>query len=155
MSQRFYQSISLLFMCQLHKSIFTWLLLSFALIFWLYLAILSWCLSVSKIVELEEELRVVGNNLKSLELSEEKALEREDTFTQQIREQTQRLKEVKRGIQADRNSPSLSCFVPVVTVRVRVTVLLSYGWYQSPLLIFPLLSCNTKLIPTLIYLAGY
>ena len=27
----------------------------------------------SKIVELEEELRVVGNNLKSLEVSEEKA----------------------------------------------------------------------------------
>lgn len=34
----------------------------------------------SKIVELEEELRVVGNNLKSLELSEEKALEREETY---------------------------------------------------------------------------
>lgn len=31
----------------------------------------------SKIVELEEELRVVGNNLKSLEVSEEKALQRE------------------------------------------------------------------------------
>uniref|UniRef100_A0A1B0D926 Uncharacterized protein n=1 Tax=Phlebotomus papatasi TaxID=29031 RepID=A0A1B0D926_PHLPP len=29
-------------------------------------------LSESKIVELEEELRVVGNNLKSLEVSEEK-----------------------------------------------------------------------------------
>jgi len=29
-------------------------------------------LSCSKIVELEEELRVVGNNLKSLEVSEEK-----------------------------------------------------------------------------------
>jgi hypothetical protein len=29
-------------------------------------------LSFSKIVELEEELRVVGNNLKSLEVSEEK-----------------------------------------------------------------------------------
>lgn len=28
--------------------------------------------SLSKIVELEEELRVVGNNLKSLEVSEEK-----------------------------------------------------------------------------------
>lgn len=28
----------------------------------------------SKIVELEEELRVVGNNLKSLEVSEEKVL---------------------------------------------------------------------------------
>lgn len=30
------------------------------------------CIFFSKIVELEEELRVVGNNLKSLELNEEK-----------------------------------------------------------------------------------
>lgn len=30
------------------------------------------CYFYSKIVELEEELRVVGNNLKSLEVSEEK-----------------------------------------------------------------------------------
>lgn len=32
-----------------------------------------YCFVYSKIVELEEELRVVGNNLKSLEVSEEKA----------------------------------------------------------------------------------
>lgn len=32
----------------------------------------NYCLFCSKIVELEEELRVVGNNLKSLEVSEEK-----------------------------------------------------------------------------------
>lgn len=31
-----------------------------------------YCFVYSKIVELEEELRVVGNNLKSLEVSEEK-----------------------------------------------------------------------------------
>lgn len=48
----------------------------------------------SKIVELEEELRVVGNNLKSLELSEEKALEKEDIFAEQIRQLDYRLKEV-------------------------------------------------------------
>merc|ERR1719400_2250580 len=34
----------------------------------------------SKIVELEEELRVVGNNLKSLEVSEEKANQREESY---------------------------------------------------------------------------
>lgn len=51
----------------------------------------------SKIVEMEEELRVVGNNLKSLELSEEKALEREDTYNAQIRELTTRLKEVSHS----------------------------------------------------------
>lgn len=49
----------------------------------------------SKIVELEEELRVVGNNLKSLELSEEKALEKEDIFAEQIRQLDYRLKEVR------------------------------------------------------------
>ncbi|KJH41985.1 Tropomyosin [Dictyocaulus viviparus] len=49
----------------------------------------------NKIVELEEELRVVGNNLKSLELSEEKALEKEDVFAEQIRQLDFRLKEVR------------------------------------------------------------
>lgn len=49
---------------------------------------------------MEEELRVVGNNLKSLELSEEKALEREDTYNNQIRELTTRLKEVEDLVQA-------------------------------------------------------
>lgn len=43
---------------------------------------------------MEEELRVVGNNLKSLELSEEKALEREETYEEQIRQLDTRLKEV-------------------------------------------------------------
>jgi len=51
-------------------------------------------MNCSKIVELEEELRVVGNNLKSLELSEEKALEKEDIFAEQIRQLDYRLKEV-------------------------------------------------------------
>ena len=49
----------------------------------------------SKIVELEEELRVVGNNLKSLELSEEKAVQKEDVFAEQIRNIDCRLKEVR------------------------------------------------------------
>jgi hypothetical protein len=47
----------------------------------------------SKIVELEEELRVVGNNLKSLEVSEEKALQREDSYEEQIHTLSARLKE--------------------------------------------------------------
>lgn len=46
---------------------------------------------------MEEELRVVGNNLKSLELSEEKALEREDTCNAHIRELSARLKEVQEN----------------------------------------------------------
>jgi tropomyosin-1 len=44
---------------------------------------------------LEEELRVVGNNLKSLEVSEEKALQREDSYEEQIRVLSQRLKEAE------------------------------------------------------------
>lgn len=51
------------------------------------------CDLFSKIVELEEELRVVGNNLKSLEVSEEKALQREDSYEEQIRNLAARLKE--------------------------------------------------------------
>jgi tropomyosin-1 len=46
----------------------------------------------SKIVELEEELRVVGNNLKSLEVSEEKANEREEDYKLQIKNLNKRLK---------------------------------------------------------------
>jgi len=49
----------------------------------------------SKIVELEEELRVVGNNLKSLEVSEEKARQREDEFKEQIKGMTTRLKQAE------------------------------------------------------------
>ncbi|OQR73599.1 hypothetical protein BIW11_03547 [Tropilaelaps mercedesae] len=49
--------------------------------------------SESKIVELEEELRVVGNNLKSLEVSEEKAQQREEAYEFQIRTVTAKLKE--------------------------------------------------------------
>ena len=40
----------------------------------------------TKILELEEELRVVGSNLQQLEVSEEKALEREEAYQRQIRE---------------------------------------------------------------------
>ncbi|XP_023214405.1 tropomyosin-like [Centruroides sculpturatus] len=49
----------------------------------------------SKIVELEEELRVVGNNLKSLEVSEEKALQKEDSYETTIRQLTHRLQEAE------------------------------------------------------------
>ena len=37
-----------------------------------------------KITELEDELRIVGSNLQQLEVSEEKALEREEFFQKQI-----------------------------------------------------------------------
>ncbi|XP_066252200.1 tropomyosin-1, isoforms 9A/A/B isoform X11 [Euwallacea similis] len=49
----------------------------------------------SKIVELEEELRVVGNNLKSLEVSEEKATLKEEEYSQALKQVEQRLREAE------------------------------------------------------------
>merc|ERR1712141_709316 len=49
----------------------------------------------TKIMELEEELRVVGNNLKSLEVSEEKANQRENSYKEQIKSLTGRLKQAE------------------------------------------------------------
>merc|ERR1712058_67248 len=48
-----------------------------------------------KIVELEEELRVVANNLKSLEVSEEKANQREASNKEQIKTLTSKLKQAE------------------------------------------------------------
>merc|ERR1712130_710681 len=48
-----------------------------------------------KIVELEEELRVVANNLKSLEVSEEKANQREAANKEQIKSLTAKLKQAE------------------------------------------------------------
>jgi tropomyosin-1 len=49
----------------------------------------------TKIIELEEELRVVGNNLKSLEVSEEKANQREESYKEQIKVLTSKLKQAE------------------------------------------------------------
>ena len=38
----------------------------------------------SKIVDLEEELRVIGENLKALEVAEEKAQQREEEYKKQV-----------------------------------------------------------------------
>ena len=46
----------------------------------------------SKIVDLEEELRVIGENLKALEVAEEKAQQREEDYKRQIKQLTDRLK---------------------------------------------------------------
>jgi hypothetical protein len=46
-------------------------------------------------MELEEELRVVGNNLKSLEVSEEKANQREESYKEQIKSLTAKLKQAE------------------------------------------------------------
>merc|ERR1712117_802061 len=49
----------------------------------------------TKIMELEEELRVVANNLKSLEVSEEKANQREQAYKEQIKTLTGKLKQAE------------------------------------------------------------
>merc|ERR1712117_462333 len=49
----------------------------------------------TKIMELEEELRVVANNLKSLEVAEEKANQREQSYKEQIKTLTARLKQAE------------------------------------------------------------
>lgn len=46
----------------------------------------------SKIVDLEEELRVIGENLKALEVAEEKAQQREEEYKRQIKNLSERLK---------------------------------------------------------------
>merc|ERR1711908_169196 len=49
----------------------------------------------TKILELEEELRVVANNLKSLEVAEEKANQREKTYKEQIKTLSAKLKQAE------------------------------------------------------------
>merc|ERR1739846_265248 len=46
----------------------------------------------NKIVDLEEELRVIGENLKALEVAEEKAQQREEEYKKQIKILQERLK---------------------------------------------------------------
>merc|ERR1711990_1133944 len=48
-----------------------------------------------KIIELEEELRVVANNLKSLEVAEEKANQKKKTYKEQIKTLTAKLKQAE------------------------------------------------------------
>ena len=61
-----------------------------------------------KIVELEEELRVVANNLKSLEVSEEKANQRETNYTKQIKTLTDKQKQAEsRAEFADKSVQNL------------------------------------------------
>ena len=46
----------------------------------------------NKIVDLEEELKVIGENLKALEVAEEKAQQREEDYKKQLKLLSERLK---------------------------------------------------------------
>ena len=50
----------------------------------------------NKNVSLEDQLRAVGENMKQLEVAEEKAMEREERYKEQIRSLVQRLKEADK-----------------------------------------------------------
>ena len=49
-------------------------------------------------------MKVVGNNMKSLEVSEQEALQREDSYEETIRDLTGRLKDVSFEQQTKRKS---------------------------------------------------
>ena len=66
----------------------------------------------NKIVDLEEELRVIGENLKALEVAEEKAQQREEEYKKQVGVGTFFLKTINfslKIINFDKNFRSKSC----------------------------------------------
>ena len=90
-----------------------------------------------KIMELEEELKVVASNLKSLEVSEEKANKREIANKEQVKTLTAKLKQaVARADFAERSVLKLNMEVPQVLHRlqnkekpIRTTFTLRFSWH--------------------------
>jgi tropomyosin-1 len=81
-------------------------------------------------MELEEELRVVGNNLKSLEVSEEKANQREESYKEQIKSLTAKLKQAEaRAEFAERSVQKLQKEVHLFVVFAYF--LPAQGWGES------------------------
>jgi len=59
--------------------------------------------SEAKTIELEEELKVVGNNMKSLEIAEQEAIQRQETYEMTIASLTERLTDAEnRATEAER-----------------------------------------------------
>merc|ERR1719295_1602470 len=62
----------------------------------------------AKIQELEEELKVVGNNMKSLEVSEAEALAREESYEETLRDLSLRFKDAEaRAAEGERQTGKL------------------------------------------------
>jgi len=62
----------------------------------------------AKIIELDEELKVVGNNMKSLEIAEQEAAIRQESFEMMIQNLTDRLRDAEtRATEAERNVTKL------------------------------------------------
>merc|ERR1712098_1011705 len=91
-----------------------------------------------KIIELEEELRVVASNLKSLEVSEEKANKREASYKEQIKSLTAKLNKLRLELnllkdQSRNSRKRLTDWRMNLLVNRRNTKLLQRNWKQ-PLL---------------------
>ena len=80
-----------------------------------------------KILELEEELKVVATNLKSLEVAEEKANKREESYKEQIKTLTAKLKQAEaRAEFAERSVQKLQKEVKLGFMIKNVIILLLY-----------------------------
>ena len=78
----------------------------------------------TKIMELEEELKVVANNLKSLEVSEEKANQREIANKEQVKTLTTKLKQAEaRAEFAERSVQKLQMEVIIILVLVIIILI--------------------------------
>ena len=87
----------------------------------------------AKILELEEELRVVGNDLKSLEVAEEKQVEARTEFAEKMVHKLQKEvdcleDELVNLLPKNLNKPSLKC---LVTKSSRTAFSCLYIYYES------------------------
>ena len=77
----------------------------------------------TKIMELEEELKVVANNLKSLEVSEEKANQREIANKEQVKSLTAKLKQAEaRAEFAERSVQKLQMEVVILLLIISILI---------------------------------
>ena len=77
----------------------------------------------TKIMELEEELKVVANNLKSLEVSEEKANQREIANKEQVKSLTAKLKQAEaRAEFAERSVQKLQMEVVILLLITSILI---------------------------------
>ena len=77
----------------------------------------------TKIMELEEELKVVANNLKSLEVSEEKANQREIANKEQVKSLTAKLKQAEaRAEFAERSVQKLQMEVVIILLITSILI---------------------------------
>lgn len=80
----------------------------------------------TKLAELEEELRTVGNNMKMLEISEQDALSREETYDEQIRDLSARLKAVSILLKSMLKNNNLNYFLnhEIISPKKELTLLI-------------------------------